>query len=44
MKYPYFAAVAVRLIERVPAVVWAVWILGIIIGSGFMALRGGPAG
>jgi hypothetical protein len=42
MSYPRFAAVAVRMVQRVPTFVWAVWILGVIVTTGFLALEGGP--
>ena len=42
MSYPRFAAVAVRMVQRVPTIVWAVWILGVIITTGVMAFEGGP--
>jgi hypothetical protein len=42
MNYTRFAGAAVRLIQRVPTVVWAAWILGVVVTTGFMALQGGP--
>jgi len=42
MRYSQLATVAVRVFERIPTVVWAAWILGVLITTGFMALQGGP--
>ena len=39
MSFSYLAATAVRIVERIPAGVWAVWILAVILGTGILALR-----
>jgi len=44
MKYSYFASVAVRVVEKVPSLVWAAWILGVVVGTGFLALHIQPIG
>jgi hypothetical protein len=42
MKYPVIASIAVRAFERIPALVWAAWIVGVVAVTGAMALSGGP--
>ena len=42
MRYTQLANVAVRFFERIPTVVWAAWILGVLVTTGFLAPQGGP--
>ena len=42
MKYPLVASTVVRVFERIPAFVWAAWIVGVVAVTGAMALNGGP--
>jgi hypothetical protein len=42
MKYPLLASAAVRVFERIPTLVWAAWIVGVVAVTGAMALNGGP--
>jgi len=39
MEFADFASRAVRAVERVPALVWAAWILGVVVATGLLALR-----
>ncbi len=40
--YPVIAAAAVRLVDRIPAFVWAGWIVAVIAGSALFALKTQP--
>jgi hypothetical protein len=44
MNYPALASAAVKFYERIPSVVWAAWILTVLVVTGVLAMRGGPTG
>jgi hypothetical protein len=44
MNYPFLASAAVRAFQRIPSIVWAIWILGVLLVTGLMAISGGPIG
>jgi hypothetical protein len=39
MNFPRFAATTVRIVDSVPALVWAGWILAVVVGAAFLALN-----
>ena len=39
MNFPRLAATTVRLVDSIPALVWAVWILAVIVGAAVLALN-----
>jgi len=39
MNFPRFAATTVRIVDSIPALVWAGWILAVIVGAAILALN-----
>jgi hypothetical protein len=39
MNFPHIAATTVRVVNRIPAMVWAGWILAVIVGSALLAFN-----
>jgi hypothetical protein len=44
MNFSYLARLAVNLVDRIPAVLWAVWIVGVMLGAAVLALTTHPVG
>jgi hypothetical protein len=43
MNFPSLARLAVSLVDRIPAVLWAVWIVGVMLGAALLALTSQPS-
>jgi hypothetical protein len=39
VKFTFLASTAVRAVDRIPAVFWAAWILGVLLGTAVLAFR-----
>lgn len=44
MRFGSFASTAVRFVERIPAFVWAAWIVTVVAGTAVLALAMGSVG
>ncbi len=42
MSFPRLAALTVRTVNRIPAFVWAAWIVGLVVVAAYLALNSPP--
>jgi len=44
MNFSHLARLAVNLVDRIPPVLWAVWIVGVMLGAAVLAFTTHPVG